>query len=114
VPVNSFAKASTRSVITAIVKASNGTKDSLLEKGVPMLSFQINKRAHGEVIQIACDAPGMSVLLKALATLIGETASHVHLRGPKASGSDLNETSPWGNTAVSEVIIDYAQQGDRG
>jgi hypothetical protein len=78
-----------------------------------MLSFEIDKtlRPGNEIIRIDCDAMGMSVLLKALATLIGARASHEHLLDPRAGGSDLNDMTPFGNAAVSEVIINY-QEGD--
>jgi hypothetical protein len=70
-----------------------------------MLSFQITK--SGAAIQIECDAEGMSVLLRTLAELIGEHASHRHLMG----GTDLSATTPWGEKAVGEVIIGYAESG---
>jgi hypothetical protein len=78
-----------------------------------MLSFQIDNalRNGNEIVRINCDAEGMSVLLKALAAIVGERASHVHLRGPRAGGSELNETTPFGKRAVSEVIIDYVESG---
>jgi hypothetical protein len=74
-----------------------------------MLSFEIERGAGGETINITCDAEGMSILLKALATLVGQRASHLHLCGPSSGGSELNETTPWGKVAVSEVMIDYAE-----
>ena len=74
-----------------------------------MLSFQIIN--SGTAIQIHYDAEGMSVLLKALAKLIGEHASHCHLRAPSYGGSALSDTTPWGKPAVDEVIIDYAESG---
>jgi hypothetical protein len=74
-----------------------------------MLSFAIDRQSGSETIKIACDAKGMSVLLKALATLIGARASHVHLLAPSCGGVELDETTPWGHGAVSEVIIDYVE-----
>ena len=74
-----------------------------------MLSFSIIKEGKG--IQIDCDAEGMSVLLRMLAELIGEHASHRHLWAPSNGGSALSDTTPWGEAAVSEVIIDYAESG---
>jgi hypothetical protein len=53
-----------------------------------------------------------SVLLKALATLIGARSSHVHLRSPKAGASDLNDVTPFGSAAISEVIINYLEAAD--
>ena len=76
-----------------------------------MLSFQVidsgNTAQKG--IQIHCDAVGMSVLMGALAELVGLRASHIHLRGPSAGGSDLDETTPFGKEAVFQVIINYAE-----
>ena len=72
-----------------------------------MLSFQIK---DAETINIICDAEGMSVLLAALAKLIGERASHVHLRGGNGN-ADLDLKTPFGEDAVSEVVIDYAEHG---
>ena len=76
-----------------------------------MLSFQVidSGNAVQKGIHIHCDAVGMSVLMGALAQLVGERASHIHLRGPAAGGSDLNETTPFGKEAVYQVIIDYAE-----
>jgi hypothetical protein len=55
------------------------------------------------------DAKGMATLMGALAKLVGERASHVHLRGPSNGGQQLSEKTPWGEAAVTEVIIDYAE-----
>ncbi len=74
-----------------------------------MLSFQID--ASGK-INIDCDAKGMAILLGALAKLVGERASHVHLWTAAATGGVLNEKTPFGDEAVREVIINY-QEGDR-
>jgi hypothetical protein len=76
-----------------------------------MLSFQIidSGKAVRKGIQINCDAAGISVLMGALAKLVGERASHLHLCGPSAGGSDLVETTPWGKEAVYEVIITYVE-----
>ena len=74
-----------------------------------MLSFQVTN--SGQSVQIYCDAEGMSVLLTTLAELIGAHASHRHLRSPSGGGSDLNDTNPWGEKALSEVIIDYQESG---
>jgi hypothetical protein len=74
-----------------------------------MLSFQISN--SGRTINVDCDAKGMAVLLGALARLVGDRASHVHLWTAAASGGQLSEKTPWGDDAVSEVIINY-QEGD--
>jgi hypothetical protein len=75
-----------------------------------MLSFQITD--SGNKINIDCDAKGMAILLGALAKLIGERASHLHFVTAAASGGVLSEKTPWGEDAVREVIINYAE-GDR-
>jgi len=74
-----------------------------------MLSFQIDD--SGRKINVACDAKGMAILLGALAKLVGERASHVHLWTAAATGGVLSEKTPWGDEAVPEVIINY-QEGD--
>ncbi|HET7680149.1 MAG TPA: hypothetical protein VFK79_08475 [Xanthobacteraceae bacterium] len=75
-----------------------------------MLSFQIID--SGRKINVDCDAKGMAILLGALAKLVGERASHVHLWTASASGGVLSDKTPWGEDAVLEVIINYAE-GDR-
>ena len=75
-----------------------------------MLSFHISDAGHK--VNIICDAQGMATLLGTLAKLVGERASHAHLWAASATGGHLNEKTPWGDEAVSEVIIDY-QEGDR-
>ena len=72
-----------------------------------MLSFQIIE--SGKAIQIDRDAEGISLLLGALARLVGEQASHCHLRTPSCGGSELTETTPWGEPALNEVIISYTE-----
>lgn len=74
-----------------------------------MLSFQITN--SGQAVQIYCDAEGMATLLKHLAGLIGAHADHRHLLSPSCGGSDLNDTNPWGEKAICEVIIDYQEAG---
>ncbi len=74
-----------------------------------MLSFQVIK--SGSAVQIECDAEGMSVLLGALAELVGAHASHCHLFAPSHGGSALSDTTSHGEKAVNEVIIDYAESG---
>ena len=70
-----------------------------------MLSFGLAE--DGAAIQIYCDQHGMATLLKTFARLVSD-AGHIHLRGPAAGGNELSETSPFGESAVGEVIIDYA------
>jgi len=77
-----------------------------------MLSFQITNA--GRSINVDCDAKGMAVLLGALAQLVGERASHVHLWTATASGGQLSDKTPWGEDAVSEVKINYQEGGADG
>ena len=74
-----------------------------------MLSFQIDDSRRK--IKVDCNAEGMAILLGALAKLVGERASHIHLWTVTASGGVLNDKTPWGDEAVPEVIINY-QEGD--
>ena len=60
-------------------------------------------------LEVECDAAGISTLLSALGRLVGERASHIHLKGLAAGGSDLDAADPWGRPAVHEVIINYAE-----
>jgi hypothetical protein len=71
-----------------------------------MLSLRI---VDSGTIEIDCDRQGMATLMGTLAKLVGEGASHVHLRGPSMNGKDLSEQSPYGDPAVQEVIISYAE-----
>ena len=74
-----------------------------------MLSFRVIK--SGNAVEIDCDAEGMSVLLGALAELVGEHASHRHLWAPSHGGSALSDTTPHGEKALNEVIINYVESG---
>jgi hypothetical protein len=40
-------------------------------------------------------------------TALQHDPDHVHLRSPSAGGNDLSDTSPFGEKAVAEVVIDY-------
>jgi hypothetical protein len=71
-----------------------------------MLSFRIKDAA---TIEIDCDAPGIARLIGALAHLVGERASHVHLRATGEPGTDLDDKTPWNEDAVTEVIINYVE-----
>ena len=73
---------------------------------MPMLSFRI---VNPGTIEIDCDRQGMATLMGALAGLVGQGASHIHLRGPSMGGKDLSEQSPYGDPAIQEVIISYAE-----
>jgi hypothetical protein len=77
-----------------------------------MLTFHVGD-GHDSV-EIVCDARGVAVLLSALAKVMAEGASHTHLFGPMAGeGHDLDPVDPWGEKSVREVIITYAERGDR-
>jgi len=68
-----------------------------------MLSFQITNSSR--TIQVDFDDDGLSELIAALEELRVGNAGHVHLRSPSAGGSVLGDKTPWGETAVSEVIL---------
>jgi hypothetical protein len=70
-----------------------------------MLSFQVIQ--SGNAIQMHCDSAGVATLLEKLASLLRHPG-HAHLCGPSAGGNDLSETSPFGERAVWEVVIDYS------
>ena len=77
-----------------------------------MLTFHVAR--EGQTVEIVCDARGVAVLLNALAGVMAEGASHRHLFGPAAGGGrDLDVADPWGEKSVSEVIITYAEHGER-
>jgi hypothetical protein len=85
-----------------------------VDGGAQMLSFKTVKSPNGKYneIQIACDRKGMAILIGTLAELVGEAASHRHLRSPAAGGTELDPTTPWGEEAdVCEVIITYDEAG---
>ena len=66
-----------------------------------MLNFEITE--SGKTIEIHVDREGLSILQRALISLM--TMGHVHLRSPQGGGTELNELTPWGTPAVHEVII---------
>jgi hypothetical protein len=77
-----------------------------------MLQFEID--ANGTTIRVLCDAKGMATLLGALARLVGERSSHVHLRAPSAGGSgnyeyQLDDNASPNGTMITQVVIDYAE-----
>jgi hypothetical protein len=69
-----------------------------------MLSFEVLE--GGKIIQIYCDSDGMATLVETLESLVRQSG-HKHLRGPSAGGQALSETTPFGDPAVGEVIIDF-------
>jgi hypothetical protein len=69
-----------------------------------MLSFQVQN--SGRTVQIHCDDDGICHLINALTKLRG-SGSHIHLWAPSCGGRDLADTTPFGETAVGEVIINH-------
>jgi hypothetical protein len=69
-----------------------------------MLSFQVV--TNGNTVQIYCDHKGMAMLLEKLAALVRDPG-HIHLRSQLSGGNELSEKCPFGEPALSEVIIDY-------
>jgi hypothetical protein len=76
-----------------------------------MLNFKIVPQSGKySSIEIACDREGIATLMGALAELIGEGASHRHLRSPAGGGKELDGATPSGEeTFVSEVVVTYAE-----
>lgn len=68
-----------------------------------MLSFQIADA--GKVIQVFCDDDGLDLLISKLVNMKDKNLGHIHLRTPSAGGDVLNDKTPWGDDAVTEVII---------
>ena len=68
-----------------------------------MLSFSVKPGFKTQALQINCDAEGLATLMEALERV--RKAVHVHLRGPSGGGSALSDTTPFGETAIGEVII---------
>jgi hypothetical protein len=67
-----------------------------------MLSIEIIRDGRG--IQLECDDAGIDALIKVLEKLRG-TGGHIHLRSPSAGGHDLSDLSPYGEIAISELVI---------
>ena len=82
----------------------------LLEKK-PMIAFSIHKRPIGRKIEIDLDAEGMQQLVQEFEKLKAAQASFTRLT-PDAGSARLAEKTPWGNPAVIEVVINYAE-GDK-
>jgi len=66
-----------------------------------MLSFELTE--SGKTIQICADDDGLALLRKALERVTG--SGHLHLRTVANGGKELNDTNPWGQAAIGEVII---------
>jgi hypothetical protein len=69
-----------------------------------MLCFEVLE--DGKKIQVFCDKDGMATLIENLASLV-RLGGHTHLWGPSGGGQALSEVTPFGDPAVSEVIIDF-------
>ena len=71
--------------------------------------LSLNYDPKRKAVWMVCDAKG---LLASLSYLIGERASHIHLRSPQSGGKDLDCVEAETGIAVTELVIDYAE-GDR-
>ena len=69
-----------------------------------MLSFSIKE--SGRSIQIYCDKEGVLALVAALEE-VRDAGSHTHLLAPSRGGQVLSDKTPWGEAAVSEVIVSF-------
>lgn len=73
-----------------------------------MLSFQLNDA--GRSVMVYCDSNGLNQLINTLTSLReSPDMGHIHMRSPSAGGEMLNDQNPWGETAVSEVVISFSQ-----
>ena len=70
-----------------------------------MLSFTLTN--NSSAVQIHCDDAGRELLMKALSMRLPATGGHLHLWSPNAGGNELADLSPFGEDAISEVIISY-------
>ena len=70
-----------------------------------MLTFEIDDVA--KTVHVDCDAKGMGTLLRTLAYLVEDRASHQHLRVP----NELDHDNGRAGNFASAVIIDY-YEGD--
>jgi hypothetical protein len=71
-----------------------------------MLSFQIRPWFDAQAIQIELDDAGIELLTEALNSLRG-SGDHLHLKAPSAGGRELSDETPFGTTAIGEVIISH-------
>ena len=69
-----------------------------------MLSFHISN--EGREIQICCDEEGIATLIKMLERVRAD-GDHLHFFSPSNGGRDLSDTTPWGQQAIGEVIINW-------
>lgn len=91
---------------TAVFEAEESVNGEEAAGKDRMLSFQITENA--KVIEICCDDDGINELIDVLSKLRG-SGSHIHLYAPSIGGSvsPLSDTTPFGEPAVSEVIITH-------
>lgn len=72
-----------------------------------MLAFALSN--ENRTIQIYCDSAGIDALISELLA-IKASQSHTHLRPPmdeRDTFSILSKTTPWGDPAICEVVIDH-------
>jgi hypothetical protein len=69
-----------------------------------MLSFDLAE--EDRTVKIYCDENGMATLIKALERVRAD-GDHIHLRTPANGGRDLDEKDPWGQEAITEVILNW-------
>lgn len=73
-----------------------------------MLSFQLMK--EGRSIMVYCDSNGLNQLIDTLTSLReSPEVGHIHLLSPSSGGETLNDANPWGEAAISEVVISFTQ-----
>lgn len=70
-----------------------------------MLSFKIVESFGAPLIQSDCDDAGLMTLIEALKRV--PKAGHVHLRSPSCGGKELSDITPFGQSAVDEVVITF-------
>jgi hypothetical protein len=68
-----------------------------------MLSFEIVPWFKAQAIQIYCDEAGLADLIAALQRV--REAGHLHLRAPSGGGTALSEVTPFGEPAITQVIV---------
>ena len=69
--------------------------------------LKMRYHSASEAITVSCDAGGMALLIRSMADLVGARASHLHLRGPGAGGSELDDDKDRTSGFVAEVILEY-------
>lgn len=73
-----------------------------------MLSFQLIDA--GKSIMVYCDSSGLDQLIDTLTNLReSPDIGHIHMQAPSAGGKLLNDQNPWGEPAISEVVISFNQ-----